>query len=202
MGRCRSMRSLAHSTRITAQASLWNISVASIPSLLFEACDEFSCNDGRCISNGWLCDGDDDCSDGEDEQNCTPGLQTLKLKKTACIVLCVCATMEWAMPIAEGALHLTIICSQSIIAMQILKIIGINQYYSQQCMVSNYFSASTQPRATWYAGALAFPFGLEDLKSNNLLSNQLCLCFEFSIVWWLWMQWWEVYKWWMGLWWW
>ena len=45
--------------------------------------------------------------------------------KSACIVLCVCTTI--AMPIVEGACHLTIICSQSIIVMQILKTININK---------------------------------------------------------------------------
>ena len=50
----------------------------ALPFVLVEACAEFTCNDGECIYNGWLCDGDNDCSDGEDEANCTPGKQILR----------------------------------------------------------------------------------------------------------------------------
>ena len=46
--------------------------------VLVEACEEFTCNDGECINNRWLCDGDNDCSDGEDEASCTPGKQHLR----------------------------------------------------------------------------------------------------------------------------
>ena len=31
---------------------------------------EFQCNSGHCIPNDWLCDGDPDCEEGEDEANC------------------------------------------------------------------------------------------------------------------------------------
>ena len=36
-------------------------------------CGGFTCNDGQCISEGWVCDGDNDCSGSEDEDNCTQG---------------------------------------------------------------------------------------------------------------------------------
>ena len=35
--------------------------------------DEFQFNQGQCITKRWLCDGDNDCPNGEDELNCKSG---------------------------------------------------------------------------------------------------------------------------------
>ena len=55
--------------------------------LVSAPCGGFTCNDGECISQGWVCDGDNDCSDGEDEQNCTitPGKVTYSSRIFFCV---------------------------------------------------------------------------------------------------------------------
>lgn len=37
--------------------------------------DQFTCTNRRCISKRWVCDSDNDCRDGSDELNCTPGMR-------------------------------------------------------------------------------------------------------------------------------
>ena len=38
-----------------------------------KTCDpeQFTCSNGQCIPQGWICDDNEDCVDGSDEQNCS-----------------------------------------------------------------------------------------------------------------------------------
>ena len=53
--------------------SLQAAAAAALRGIDFQ-CDapEFACGDGRCTLAAWTCDGDNDCLNGADEQNCGP----------------------------------------------------------------------------------------------------------------------------------
>ena len=50
--------------------SLIEVIGMTTPRPLNPNCQGFQCPNGRCIRNNWKCDGDNDCGDMSDEENC------------------------------------------------------------------------------------------------------------------------------------
>ena len=54
--------------------------IQSIKNIIFltapKTCDpeKFTCSNGQCIPQGWICDDTEDCTDGSDEENCRKSL--------------------------------------------------------------------------------------------------------------------------------
>ena len=52
--------------------------------------NEYQCENKKCVLKTWRCDGDDDCGDGTDEQNCQETDPSNPCRFSTLVVLLMC----------------------------------------------------------------------------------------------------------------
>jgi len=57
--------------------------------------NKFVCDDGHCIYQRWVCDGEDDCLGGEDERKCNGTVQACRANEFSCLFSEGCIPNSW-----------------------------------------------------------------------------------------------------------